>query len=191
MLPCLKHWRIFELWQCLGDLSSGILLRFNLRRILELHQCWGILVLCVIHSCRMLNCRSSLFVARGGGYLGSGGITMNCWIFEALVLGQLGLLSGVSAPVAVLTGVVTPPLVRRTEATVWMALSLSLDNIFQSYDVDEFGGCLVGFLTWWQQIGKGKEVFHEWVYLNLCIIFSDMFWSAFNFGDVFWNIFIF
>ncbi len=50
----------------------------------------------------------------------------------ALVLGQLGLLSGVSAPVAVPTGGVTPRLVRPTEAAVWMALSLSLDNIFQS-----------------------------------------------------------
>jgi hypothetical protein len=37
------------------------------------------------------------------GYLGSGGITMNCHFFEALLLGRLGLLSRVSAPVAVLT----------------------------------------------------------------------------------------
>jgi hypothetical protein len=29
------------------------------------------------------------------------------------------------------------------------------------------------------------------VYLNLSIIFSDEFWSAFDFGDVFLNIFFF
>ncbi len=51
---------------------------------------------------------------------------------EALVLGQLGLFSGVSALVAVKTGGVTPRLVRRTEAAVWMALSFSLDDMFQS-----------------------------------------------------------
>jgi hypothetical protein len=61
MLPCFKHWMILELRQCLGDLSSGILLRFDLWRILELHQCWGILVICAIHSCRMLKFRSSIF----------------------------------------------------------------------------------------------------------------------------------
>ncbi len=48
------------------------------------------------------------------------------------MLGQLGLLSGVSSPVAVQIGGVTPCLVRRTEAAVWMALLLSLDNMFQS-----------------------------------------------------------
>ncbi len=48
------------------------------------------------------------------------------------MLGQLGLLSGVSAPVAVPTGGVTPRLVRHTEATVWLALLLSLDDMFQS-----------------------------------------------------------
>jgi hypothetical protein len=69
---------------------------------------------------------------------------MNCHFFEALVLGQLGLLSGVSAPEAVPTGVVIPHLVHSTEAAVWMALLLSLDNIFH---FDEFGGCL-GFLIW-------------------------------------------
>jgi hypothetical protein len=80
----------------------------------------------------MLKCRSSLFVVRGGGYLGSSGINMNRQFLDALVLGQLGLLSGVSAPVAVQTGGVTSHLVRRTEAAVWMALSMSLDNMFQS-----------------------------------------------------------
>jgi hypothetical protein len=80
----------------------------------------------------MLKCRSILFAARGGGHLGSGGITMNCQFLEALVLGRLGLLSGVSALVAVLTGGVTPHLIRCTEAAVWMALSLSLDDTFQS-----------------------------------------------------------
>ncbi len=57
---------------------------------------------------------------------------MNCRFLEALVLGQLGLFSGVSAPVAVKTGGVTPCLVRCTEAAVWMALLLSLDDMFQS-----------------------------------------------------------
>ncbi len=80
----------------------------------------------------MLKCRSSLFAACGGGYLGSGGINMNRYFLEALVLGQLGLFSGVSAPVVVKTGGVTPRLVHHTEAAVWMALSLSLDNMFQS-----------------------------------------------------------
>ncbi len=51
---------------------------------------------------------------------------------DALVLGQLGLLSGVSAPVAVQTGGVTPHQVRRTEAAVWMASLLSLDDMFRS-----------------------------------------------------------
>jgi hypothetical protein len=51
--------------------------------------------------------------------------------FDALVLGRLGLLSGVSAPVAVQTARVTPRLLRRTEAAVWMTLSLSLDDMFQ------------------------------------------------------------
>ncbi len=80
----------------------------------------------------MLKCRSSLFAVCGGGYLGSGGINMNYQFLEALMLGRLGLLSGVSTPVAVQTGGVTPRLVRHTEAAVWMALSLSLDNMFQS-----------------------------------------------------------
>ncbi len=62
-------------------------------------------------------------------------VVASTWIvnfLEALVLGRLGLLSGVSAPAAVQTGGVTPRLVRRNEAAVWMALSLSLDNVFQS-----------------------------------------------------------
>ncbi len=132
MLPCFEHWRILELQQCLGDLSKEILLRFDLWRTLELHQCWGVLVLCAIDSCRMLKCRSSLVAARGGGYLGSGDINKNCQFLDALVLGRLGCLSGVSAPVAVQTAGVTPRPLRRTEAAVWMALSLSLDNMFQS-----------------------------------------------------------
>ncbi len=56
------------------------------------------------------------------------------WIIdflEALVLGQLRLLSGVSAPAAVQTGGVTPHLVHRNEAAVWMALSLSLVDMFR------------------------------------------------------------
>ncbi len=57
---------------------------------------------------------------------------MNCQFLEALVLRQLGLLSRVSAPVAVPTEGVTPRLVHRTEAAVLTALSLSLDNMFQS-----------------------------------------------------------
>ncbi len=80
----------------------------------------------------MLKCRSSLFAVRGGGYLGSGGINMNRQFFRSPGAGQLGLLSGVSAPVAVQTGGVTPRLVRRTEVAVWMALLLSLDDMFQS-----------------------------------------------------------
>jgi hypothetical protein len=45
------------------------------------------------------------------------------------VLGPLGLFSGVSAPAAVETGGVMPHLVRCTEAAVWMASLLSLDNM--------------------------------------------------------------
>ncbi len=62
-------------------------------------------------------------------------VVASTWIvdfLEALVLGQLGLLREVSAPVAVQTGGVTPHLVRHNEAAVWMALSLSLDDMFQS-----------------------------------------------------------
>ncbi len=62
-------------------------------------------------------------------------VVASTWIvdfLEALVLGQSGLFSGVFAPVAVQTGGVTPRLVHRTQAAVWMALSLSLDNMFQS-----------------------------------------------------------
>ncbi len=51
---------------------------------------------------------------------------------EALVLGQLGLLCGVSTPVGVPTGGVTPHLVRRPEAAVLVASLLSLDGMFQS-----------------------------------------------------------
>ncbi len=57
---------------------------------------------------------------------------MNVNFLEALLLEQLGLLSGVSALVAVPTGGITPCLVRHTEAVVWMALLLSLDDTFQS-----------------------------------------------------------
>jgi hypothetical protein len=57
---------------------------------------------------------------------------MNRRFLDALVLEQLGLLSGVSAPMAVQTAGVTPCLLRRTEAAVWMALLLSLDDMFQS-----------------------------------------------------------
>ncbi len=71
-------------------------------------------------------------MARGDGYLGSGGININRPFLEALVLGKLGLFSGVSAPVAVQTGGVTPRLVCCTEAAVWMAFFLSLDDMFQS-----------------------------------------------------------
>jgi hypothetical protein len=133
MLPCFKHWRFLELQQCLGFLSGGILLCFDLWRTLELHQCWDFLIVSAIHSCRNLKCTSSLFAACGGGDLGNGGITSNRQFLEDLVLGRLGLLCGVSTPVAVPTGGVTPHLVRCPEAAVLVALSLSLDGIFQSY----------------------------------------------------------
>ncbi len=48
------------------------------------------------------------------------------------MLGRLGLFSEVSAPVAVKTEGVAPRLVHCTDAAVWMALSLSLDDMFQS-----------------------------------------------------------
>ncbi len=48
------------------------------------------------------------------------------------MLGQIGLLSEVSATVAVPTGGVMPCLVCRTEAAVLMALLLSLVDMFQS-----------------------------------------------------------
>jgi hypothetical protein len=49
-----------ELQQCLGFLSGGILLHFNLWRTIELHPCRGFFVLSAIHSCRNLKFWSSL-----------------------------------------------------------------------------------------------------------------------------------
>ncbi len=72
------------------------------------------------------------FAARGGGDIGSGGITSNCQFLEALVLVQLELLCGVSTPVAVPTQGGTPRLVRHPDAAVLVALLLSLDGMFQS-----------------------------------------------------------
>ncbi len=76
----------------LGDFSSGIQLRFDLWRTLKLHQCWGILVLFAIHSCRMLKCRISLFVVGGGCYLGSCGINMDCHFFRSPGAGAIRIV---------------------------------------------------------------------------------------------------
>jgi hypothetical protein len=65
---------------------------FVLWRPLELHQCLGILILSAICSCRIFKCRSSLFVARGGGDLGCGGITMNCHFFRSPCAGAIRIV---------------------------------------------------------------------------------------------------
>jgi hypothetical protein len=56
--------------------------------------------------------------------------------------------------VAVLTGVVTPRLVRHAEAAVWMLYHCYWTTFSSLNDVDEFVGCLVGFL-----IGKLGKIY--------------------------------
>jgi hypothetical protein len=132
MLLCFKQWRILELRQCLRDLSSGIMLRFDLWRTLELHQCWVILALSAIHKCRMLKCRSSLFAARGGGHLGSGGITMNRQFFRSPSAGAIRIVEWGFCSSGSTNRRSTTLLSAPHCGAVLMALSLSLDNMFQS-----------------------------------------------------------